>query len=161
MQARLSLLVVIFAFAIVIGPLTGSATTKKANPPTPEELIGVWIGFDRDELTFTRLELRPDSTGFLARVAPADTILHHQGVHVYGLTRWKVDGWNIEISMSPLSNATKVGYVRGRVGLASLKLEIGGPENGGWKEELVLYPESRTAVSNQETKEEIQKAERK
>ena len=161
MQVRPSPLVVIFAFAILIVPLTGLAVAKEAKPPTPEELTGVWIGFDRDELRFTRLELRQDSTGFLARVAPADTTLHDQGVQVYRVTRWKVDGWNIEISMSPLSNATKVGYIRGRVGLASLELVIGGPENRGWKEELILYPESRMAVSNQETKEEIQNAEKK
>jgi hypothetical protein len=124
-------------------------------------LVGVWIGFDRDELTFTRLELHQDSTGFLARVSPADTILHVDGVHVYRVTAWRVDGWNIEIGTSPVSNATNIGYVRGRVGLASLRLTIGGSENGGWKDEPLLYPESRLTISDQETKDKIEAAEKK
>ncbi len=60
--------------------------------------------------------------------------------------------------MSPVSNATNVGCVRGRAGLASLRLTIGGPENVGRKEQLLLYPEARIMVSNQETKEKIEEA---
>ena len=72
-----------------------------------------------------------------------------------------MDGWNIEIRMSPASNATGVAYVKGRIGLASLRLTIGGPENGGWKEEPFLYPESRIMTSNQETRDRIEEAEKK
>lgn len=160
MGCRLSPLCRVFALAILIGALTGSgiAADKKATPPTAKELVGVWIGFDLDELYFTRLELRPDFTGFLARVAPADTILHQNGVHVYRLTSWRVDGWNVAIQMSPASNATNVGSVRGRAGLASIRLTIAGPENGGWKEQLLLYPEARITASNQETKKKIEEA---
>jgi hypothetical protein len=133
--------------------------TKRPHP-TAKELVGVWIGFDSDQLTFTRLDLHADSTGFCARVSPADTILHDQGVHVYRVTKWSVTGWIIEIHMTPVSNATGVGYVKGRIGLASLELTIGGPENGGWKEEPFLYPESRIMISNQETRDRIVEAEK-
>jgi hypothetical protein len=109
---------------------------------------------------FTRLDLRADSTGFCARVSPADTNLHDQGVHSYRITRWDVSGWNIEIHMSPLSNATGVSTVNGRIGLASLRLTIGGPENGGWKEEPFLNPEHRIMVSNKETSDRIEAAEK-
>jgi hypothetical protein len=162
MRDRLSLLYAVLAFVLLIGPQTGSgvAANKKATPPTAKDLVGVWIGFDSDQLTFTRLDLRVDSTGFCARVSPADTILHDQGVHVYRITKWSVNGWNIEIQMSPLSNATGVGYVKGRIGLASLRLTIGGPGNGGWKEEPFLYPESRIMISNQETRDRIEEAEK-
>jgi hypothetical protein len=68
--------------------------------------------------------------------------------------------WNIEIQMSPLSNAFPVGYVKGRIGLASLKLTIGGRENGGWKEEPFLHPEARVMTSDQETREKIEEAEK-
>jgi hypothetical protein len=37
-------------------------------------------------------------------------------------------------------------------------LTIGGPENVGRKEQLLLYPEARIMVSNQETKEKIEEA---
>ncbi|MBZ5665605.1 MAG: hypothetical protein LAO30_13465 [Acidobacteriia bacterium] len=162
MRARLSLLCGVLAFAVLIGPQTGSgvAANKRATPPTAKDLVGVWIGFDSDQLTFNRVDLRADSTGFCARVSPADTILHDQGVHVYRITKWSVDGWNIEIRMSPVSNATGVGYVKGRIGLASLRLTIGGPENGGWKEEPLLHPESRIMISNQETRDTIEAAEK-
>lgn len=161
MRSRLSPLYGVLALVILIGPQlrSGSATNKRATPPAAKDLVGVWIGFDSDELTFTRLDLRADSTGFCARVSPADTILHDQGVHVYRITKWSVNGWNIEIQMSPLSNATGVGYVKGRIGLASLQLTIGGPENGGWKEEPFLHPESRVMISNQETRDRIEQAE--
>jgi hypothetical protein len=114
MRLRLSLASGALAFVFLIGSSANNimAQSKKAKPPTVKELIGIWIGFDDDQLTFTRLDLRADSTGFCARVSPADTILHHQGVHVYRVTKWSANGWNIEIHMSPESNATAVGYVK-------------------------------------------------
>jgi hypothetical protein len=162
MRVRLSLLCTVFVFAALFGPQTGSgvAQEKRATPPTAKDLVGVWIGFDTDELTFTRLDLRADSTGFCARVSPADTILHEPGVHVYRITKWDVNGWNIEIHMSPLSNATGVGYVKGRIGLASLELTIGGPENHGWKQEPFLHPESRIMICNQEARDRIEATEK-
>jgi hypothetical protein len=157
-KAAFLLLIVVVA---LMSPQTGGGAVenKKPTPPTAKDLVGVWIGFDNDQLTFTRLDLRGDSTGFCARVSPADTILHDQGVHVYRITKWTVNGWDMEVQMSPVSNATAVGYVKGRVGLASLRLTIGGPENGGWKEEPFLQPESRIIISNQEGREGIEKAE--
>ncbi len=147
----------ILIFGVVLGAQPSSvAAGKKATPPTAKELVGVWVGFDSGQLTFTRLELRSDSTGFCARVSPSDTILHVQGVHVYRIAKWTVNGRNIEIQMSPLSNATNVGYVKGRIGLASLRLSIGGAENRGWKEEPFLHPEARILTSNQETKDKIE-----
>ncbi|MGH9734966.1 MAG: hypothetical protein ACRD8A_10305 [Candidatus Acidiferrales bacterium] len=151
-------LLVVLAAGLPTGSAT--ATAKKAVPPTTKDLVGAWIGFDSDELTFTRLELRSNGTGFCARVSPADTILHSEGVHVYRVTKWSVSGWNIEIHASPLSNAFSIGYIKGRTHLDSLALTIGGPENGGWKESLLLQPESRLQVSDQETKgaiKEVQK----
>jgi len=162
MRVRLCLLYGVLALVTLIGPQTGSgvAQDKIARPPSTKDLVGIWIGFDSDELTFTRLDLRDDSTGFCARVSPADTILHDQGVHVYRITKWSVNGWNIEIHLSPVSNATGIGYVKGRIGLASLRLTIGGPENGGWKEEPFLHPESRMVISNQETRDRIEASEK-
>jgi hypothetical protein len=162
MCARLTLALGLM-FTVLIGPPTRnrSAEDKRATPPTAKDLVGVWIGFDSDELTFTRLDLRADSMGFCARVSPADTILHDQGVHVYRITQWVVNGWNIEIQMAPSSNATSVGSVKGHIGLASLRLTIGGSENGGWKEEPLLHPESRILVSNQQTREKIEVADKK
>jgi hypothetical protein len=162
MRVRLPLPCTVFLLAALIGPQTGSgvAQEKGATPPTAQDLAGVWIGFDDDQLTFTRLDLRADSTGFCARVSPADTILHDRGVHAYRITKWDVSGWNIEIHMSPLSDAIGVPIVKGRIGLASLRLTIGAPENGGWREEALLHPESRIMISNKETRDRIDAAEK-
>ena len=162
MRARLTLLYGLLAFAVLVWSDTGSgaAANKRATPPIAKDLLGTWIGFDSDQLTFNRLDLRTDSTGYWARVSPADTILHDQGVHVYRIAKWSVDGWNIDIHVSPVSNATGIGYVKGRIALASLRLTIGGPENGGWKEEPFLHPESRIMTSNQDTRDKIEEAER-
>ncbi len=161
MRTRLILLCGVLTLATLIGPQNVVAQDKRATPPIAKDLVGVWIGFGNDELTFTRLDLRADSTGFCARVSPADTILHDQGVHVYRITKWSVNGWDIEVQMSPVSNATAIGYVKGRIGLASLRLMMGGPENGGWKEEPFLHPESRIMISNQETRDQIEKVEKR
>lgn len=149
-------------YAIVLGALTanGVAANKKAAPPPAKDLVGVCIGVDADELAFTRLELQPNSTGFLARVGRTDTILHDQGVHLWRVTSWSIDGWNIVIHVSPISNAYSVRYVKGRADWLSLRLTMGGPENGGWKEQLLLYPEARIAVANGETRKKIGEAER-
>jgi hypothetical protein len=68
--------------------------------------------------------------------------------------------WESGSVLMPESNATGVGYVKGRIGLASIGLTIGGTENGGWKEEPFLHPEPRIMTSNQETREGIEKAEK-
>ena len=112
MRTRLSLLYGVLTLFFLIGPQTrsGVAQDKRATSPTAKDLVGVWIGFDNDQLTFTRLDLRADSTGFCARVSPTDTILHDQGVHLYRITNWSVNGWDIEVQMSPVSNATAISY---------------------------------------------------
>ena len=161
MSLRRSVLHVVLALTLLIGPETTSVSgTTKARPPTAKDMVGVWIGFDSDQLTFTRLDLRADATGFCARVSPADTILHDQGVHVYRITRWTVKDWTLDIHIAPASNAFKVGYVKGRIGLASINLIIVGPENDWWREEPFLHPESRISASNEETRQRIAETEK-
>jgi hypothetical protein len=154
---------VFLVLALLIAPQFGGsgAKHKRATPPTAKDLVGVWMGFDSDQLTFTRLDLRADLTGFCARVSPADTSLHAQGVHVYRVTKWAVNGWSLELHMTPISNATAIGYVKGRIDLGSLRLTIGGPENGGWKEETLLESESRTMASNREARAAIEGVEKR
>ena len=90
----------IFAFAVlmVLGALlpipdvSAAAQAEKAAPPRRAELVGVWIGFWEDE-ELTRLDLRADSTGYCAYVAPPDILTHPYGVHVYRVNRWSLDGW--------------------------------------------------------------------
>lgn len=162
MSGRLSVRYAALVLALLVSPLIGAsqANQKRATPPAAKDLVGVWIGFDSDQLTFVRLDLRSDMTGFCARVSPADTSLHSQGVHVYRVTKWDVNGWNLELHMTPISNATAIGYAKGRIGIGSLRLTIGGRENGGWKEESLLESESRTTASNREATAGIEAVEK-
>jgi hypothetical protein len=156
MRRRLFLAMVTILSLATFGYAEG---TKRATPPTAKELVGVWIGFDQDELTFTRLELRADSTGYCARVYPSDTILHHFGVKVYRVNKWSISDWNITIDLTPISSNAESVHFNGRAGTASLKLEIVGLKTK-WKRELLLSPESRIETSNQETKQAIGEAQK-
>jgi hypothetical protein len=136
-----------------------ASDAKKAVPPKPEELAGVWIGFDSDELVFTRLDLRGDFSGYCARVSPADTILHKYGVRTYRVTKWTLEEWKLEVNLTPADTEAEDIYMRGRYNGFSLRLEVG--RRGGWKRDQVLYRESRIDTSNQETKDMIKKLEKK
>jgi hypothetical protein len=128
------------------------AEKKRAAPQTAKDLVGVWIGFDQDDLTFTRLELRADSTGYCARVSPGEASLHSYGAQVYRVDMWSLKGWDLVVNLTPISSNAEPVYLKGHPGgIASLKLEIGGLKNK-WKLGVVLNPESRIQVSNQETK---------
>ena len=131
------------------------AEKRKPAPQTAKDLPGVWIGFDSDDLTFTRLELSPDSTGYCARVSPPSPTLHSYGVDVYRVDSWSVKGGEVIFTLTPISSGADRVYLKGRLGgIASLDLEIGGLNNQ-WKRGLELNPEARIQPSNKETKEAI------
>ena len=132
---------------------------KKARPPKPEELVGAWIGFWEDG-EFTRVELRPDSTGFCAFVAPVESTAHDYGVQVYRITRWTLDGWAFVLALTPTESRLENVYVKGRVSGNALELEVGGMDRK-WKEKLVLNKESRIQASNSETKNKIDETQKK
>ena len=99
-----SLLLVVFVLLGISLPFVAVTTmgqAKKARPPKPQDLVGAWIGFWQDE-EFTRLDLRDDSTGYCAYVAPPDRTTYKYGVHVYRVTRWDIDGWQFNISLTPV-----------------------------------------------------------
>ncbi len=146
-------------FALLGTSLLATVSTKKARPPKPEELVGSWIGFWQDE-EFTRLDLRPDFTGYCAYVAPVDSSTHQYGVHVYRVTRWSLDGWQFNIALTPVNSSDESVYLKGRVAYLSLQLEIGGVGRK-WKEQVVLHKESRIQESNLETRTKIEEVEKR
>jgi hypothetical protein len=95
MRARLPLLYSVLAFAILMGAQAAgvAAQDKRATPPSAKDLVGIWIGFDSDQLTFTRLDLRLDSTGFCARVSvPPENSEQPKGRSYSSKRTAKVDG---------------------------------------------------------------------
>ena len=151
---------ILITFALIAVVSIAAFGYTKALPPKPAELVGVWIGFDSDELNFTRLDLRPGFTGYCARVSPADTALHQYGVDSYRVTKWTIENWKFIISLTPASTNAEPIYLRGHCYGFSLRLEVGAT-NGEWKRDLVLYRESSIDQSNRETKEMIREQERK
>jgi hypothetical protein len=149
-----------FAILLLAAAVAVVLATTYARPPKPEEIAKVWIGFDSDELVFTRLDLRRNSVGSCARVSPADTVLHEYGVHGYRITNWSLDGWNMKFSLSSMTTNAEPIYLHGRYNGFSLRLEVGGTTNN-WKRDLVLYRESRIDAANLESRKMIEALERK
>ena len=132
------------------------AKRRRPRRQKPEELVGAWIGYWEDA-EFTRLELRADSTGFCAFVAPVESITHDYGVQVYRITQWTLDGWRLVVALTPTESRLENVYLKGRVSGYALELEVGGLGRK-WKEKLVLNKESRIQASNLETKNKIDEA---
>ena len=74
----------VFVFALT------SATAqeqKRATPPTMDDLVGAWIGFEDGGSEFIRAELHRDGSGYLAMVSPSNLITHDYGVQIYDALR--------------------------------------------------------------------------
>jgi hypothetical protein len=133
---------------------------RPARPPKPAGLVGTWIGFDEDGLEFTRLDLRPDFTGYCARVSPSYSSLHDYGVQVYRVTHWTTDGWKFSIDLSTIDAIDTPLFIKGRIEMEALKLEVSAGTNG-WTRKLELQKESWIDEANQETKKKIMEVEHK
>ena len=120
----------------------------------------MWIGFEQDELDFVRLDLRPDFTGYCARVSPADTSLHEYGVEAYRVRHWRLEDWKLIISLTSMTTNAEPIYLRGDYSGFSFALEMGGTTNQ-WKRKLVLHRESRIDGANQETRDKIRELEKR
>src|SRR5207247_3178045 len=154
----------VFVAAACLGLLAGCVSQPvcvlKATPPKPDELAGVWIGFEQDELDFVRLDLRPDFTGYCARVSPADTVLHDYGVEALRVTHWTLEDWKLIISLTPITTNAEPIYLRGDYSGFSFDLEMGSTTNQ-WKRKLALCRESRIHGANQETRDKIRELEKR
>lgn len=153
----------VMASGALLALLVGCATPIpvcewKVTPPEEKTLVGAWIGFEQDELDFVRLDLRSNSTGYCARVSPADTSLHDYGVEAYRVSRWTMDGWKLVIRLTPITTNAEPIYLQGSYNGSSFDLEMGGA-NGQWKSRLALFRESRIDGANQETKDKIKELE--
>ena len=153
-----------FLASVCLWLLAGCATPKlpmcgwRLEPPKTGDLVGVWIGFDEDELDFMRLDLRSSLKGYCACVAPADTSLHDYGVQAYRVTYWTLDGWKLIVNLTPATTNAEPIYLRGTYEGNSLRLETGGT-NGNWKRKVILTSESRTDGANREVRDKIKELE--
>ena len=128
-------------------------------PITPEMVVGVWVGFDEDDLIFYRLDLRRDFTGYCASVAPVGG-LHKYGVDVYEVTRWGLRDETLLVDMHAVTTNSEAIYLKGSFNAPPLRLEVGGT-NGQWKRQIVLHGESEWNAGNLETRRKIRALENK
>lgn len=152
MRCHLGLL--LLCFALVLKPLSGGQTHKKAAPPTTDEIARAWIGFDGGGSDFIRVELHADHSGYLAFVAPRNFVTHDYGVQLYRVTKWSLDGFHITCDLSPISTNAESAQATGEFFVSSLHLTIHGDKRR-WKIEPTLYMEQRVDESNKETKDFI------
>jgi hypothetical protein len=129
-----------------------AAQAKKAAPPKPEEFVGTSIGSGEDE-TFTRLALWVDFTGYCAFVAPPEFITHEYRVSLYRVLRRSLEGWKLNVTLTPISSHDERIYLKGLRGTLSLQLKIGGV-NKKWNQRVLLRKESRIEISNSENEED-------
>jgi hypothetical protein len=144
----------IWTIALVLAACVVAYATTKARPPKPEQLAGVWVGFDEDDLTFTRLDLRSDFSGYCARVSPTNIVLHEYGVAGYRVAKWSLDEWKFSSTLTPGTTNAEPIFLRGRLSVSSLRLEVGGTKLK-WTRNVILYRESLSAGANAETKDKI------
>jgi hypothetical protein len=149
------------AFTCSIFLLVGlSLATTPAIPPATKDLVGVYVGHSNYD-DFYRLELRSDFTGYFAQVAPPRSSIHKYGVSTYRITHWSLKDFDLVFSLAPAGAKAEGIELKGRVGAFDvLRLEASGTTNR-WQRKLVLYSEAQTRVSNEETREAIERVEEK
>lgn len=130
---------------------------KKANPPTVDRVIGVWLGYTEDELQFYRLDLRPDFTGYCASVYLPDTSLHDDGVRLYLIDRWELKEGRLTFRLSAVDTGAEVITLKGETTGHLMNLEVGG---AGWRRKLLLRPEANVTTPYRETKERVESAQK-
>ena len=131
-------------------PASVTLQGKNAPPIPAEKLVGVWEGFDEYGLSFTRLELRADFSGYVSETGGP------QGV--YRIQNWQYDGHHFAMDLVPISNHTEsTVHVTANNGSLVMNLFFHGK---GWPHEVRLFPESRFEVSSRQTQQAIEAATR-
>jgi len=129
--------------------------TTVASPPNSTELIGVWFGFSEADAEFVRVELKSDMTGICAVVA-SPTVLSRQAedVGVYVINRWRLDGWKLEIDLSPEDAKAEPMRLSGTFDGSGLHAQMSGIKSK-WKRALLLQKESSFDEANRAAIEAI------
>ena len=130
---------------------------KRASPPAVDQVAGIWCGYTSDNLSFYRLELNKDGTGWCASVHLPDTCLYKYGTHQYRIQKWELDQRRISFVLTPETTSSEPIYIKGIASSSLLRLEVGGTSLN-WSRDLVMRPESNFTTPNRDTKEAIKKA---
>jgi hypothetical protein len=127
-----------FAQVFIAAVLFIAAATLLATviplPPKPADVVGVWFGYAEDQISFLRLELDADGTGYLCVKYLPDT-----PPRLYHVESWRLSGSMVDIQTRPIdSDAEAVTFKKVRLSMYSLEGKFGGK---GWERQVTLFSE--------------------
>ena len=103
-------------------------------PPKSSDVVGVWLGYAENRLSFLRLELDADSKGYLSVKYLPDT-----PPRLYRVESWRLSDSTVEIQMRPIDReAEAVAFKKVRLSIYSLEGRFGGK---GWERQVTLFSE--------------------
>jgi len=148
-MSRLNLLsfqILCVALATVT-PVSG----RDSPPPDPAELLGAWVGFEKDVMYFCRLDLTRDGRGYCSFTYFDDP------PKLYEVKAWSLDGFVLDITLSPVDKGAEPIHIRGQANHRMMLLEFGGVEKLSWKRQMTLVKDTDLAEKNKQAKERIEK----
>lgn len=123
-----------FAVLLVLGVVAIALADKPVAPPKPSALVGAWIGFDEEWLTFYRLELTGDGKGCFA-----DAFLE-QKPSLWRVETWELKGFDIAVKLKPVRDAEPLLIKKALYDSRALTLEVGGLQDK-WSAKVTLFNE--------------------
>ena len=139
----------LIAFMMLL-PVSLTVQGKNAPPIPADELVGIWVGFDKYGTSFTRLDLRAGLSGYVSQVG----LVRPQGV--YRISNAQYNGHHFTMELVPISKDAEDGvHVSARSGLAYMDLLF---HSKGWKREVRIFPEKDVDDSNRQAKAAIEAA---
>lgn len=128
----------------------GSAIGKDVTLPKKTDIAVKWIGFTADDLSFYRLELNLDGTGYCS-VSYLD-----EPVELYEVKSWSLSEYKIKIELKPIDLGTEPIYFKGSTDGWHLDLELRGEKRDLYKT-LKMYKEKEILSKINVTKDRINK----
>jgi hypothetical protein len=117
-------------------------------PPKPSDVVGVWLGYAEDHLSFLRLELDADSKGYLSV-----KYLPNTPPRLYHVESWRLSDSTVEIQTRPIdSEAEVVAFKKVRLSIYSLEGKFGGK---GWERQVTFFSERAWQSQATPTEERI------
>jgi hypothetical protein len=118
-----------------IGLSTVALARKRPPPAKPEDIVGVWVGW-ADELHYYRLELASGGTGLCGFIE-----IPRQEARLYQVSRWVLDGYDIDITLKPIDQEAWPTTMRGTAISSTLQLQVGDGRKNGWRAKPILKRE--------------------
>jgi len=132
--------------------MLASGDAKLGKSRSSEDVLGAWLGFDQDGVTFYRIELDNSQTGVCAVSHPGN-----EEVEIYRIKQWTLDKGPLEMNLLPVTTGAEKIYFKELMYSRASKaqFEVGGI-NGRWKRVVVLCKEAEFEKRAKLTRQAIQ-----